>query len=97
MLDAGLSAVVGCRGQAAGQAEVAIELYINGTPKVGQSVRVLVTLTDPTGAPVSGADVAVEGNMTHAGMAPVLRGAIEREAERYVVEDFVLAMEGDSA
>lgn len=39
-------------------------------PAVGEGV-VLLTLADPAGQPVSDAVVAIEANMSHAGMAPV--------------------------
>jgi hypothetical protein len=51
-------------------------------PRVGQ-VTIVLRLTDASGKPVSGARLALEGNMSHAGMAPVFANAVELGAGRY--------------
>jgi hypothetical protein len=37
----------------------------------------MLTLTDASAKPVSGATILIEGNMSHAGMAPVFGGSTE--------------------
>lgn len=58
-----------------------------------------VALTDPDGAPITDVSVSVEGNMNHAGMAPVLTESVLDEADgtvdgRYQVP-FAFTMLGD--
>jgi hypothetical protein len=55
---------------------------------------ITLKLTDASGKVVTGARVALEGNMTHPGMAPVFADARETEPGRYesVIE---LSMAGD--
>lgn len=62
-------------------------------PRVGP-VTLTLRLTNFSGAGVSGAHLTVEGNMSHAGMAPVFSEAKEIEPGRYqsVIE---LSMAGD--
>ena len=43
----------------------------------------------------TGATVRVIGDMTHAGMAPVLADAVETEPGVYVADDFAFTMAGD--
>jgi hypothetical protein len=42
-----------------------------------------LNLSDAGGQPISGATVEIEGNMSHAGMAPVFAQAIEKEPGQY--------------
>jgi hypothetical protein len=55
---------------------------------------ITLKVTDVSGKPVTGASVRFEGNMSHAGMAPVFADARETEPGRYraVME---LSMAGD--
>ncbi|HEX2253376.1 MAG TPA: FixH family protein [Thermoanaerobaculia bacterium] len=62
-------------------------------PAVGP-VELAITVTDPSGRPVEDARVAVEGNMNHAGMVPVLGRAAGGDAGRYTVP-LELTMGGD--
>lgn len=62
-------------------------------PRVGQ-VTFTFDLAEPSGAPITGAEVNLEGNMSHAGMAPVLAEAQEIEAGRYRAT-MDLSMAGD--
>ena len=75
----------GCPGPGAGDgaADVKLDLAFRpGPPKVGPAEAV-VTLTDGDGRPVRGATMKLEGNMNHAGMAPVFADATEAEPGRY--------------
>jgi hypothetical protein len=51
-------------------------------PRVGP-VTLTLRITDLAGTPVSGAQVTMEGEMTHAGMVPVFADANEIEPGRY--------------
>jgi hypothetical protein len=51
-------------------------------PRAG-STAVTVRLTDSSGKPLTGARVALEGDMTHPGMAPVSGSTREMEPGRY--------------
>ena len=62
-------------------------------PRVGP-VTLTMQITDLSGAPVSGAQLTVEGNMSHAGMVPVFAEAREIEPGRYR-SDMELSMAGD--
>jgi hypothetical protein len=62
-------------------------------PRVGR-VTLTLQITDLSGAAVTGAQITVEGNMSHAGMAPIFAEAKEVEPGRYrsIME---LSMAGD--
>ena len=62
-------------------------------PRVGQ-VTINLRATDASGKPVTGARLTLEGNMSHAGMAPVFADATEVQPGRYraIME---LSMAGD--
>jgi hypothetical protein len=49
----------------------------------------------PSAAAPSGAQVEVTGDMTHAGMMPVIATATETEPGLYQTEDFAFTMAGD--
>ena len=51
-------------------------------PRIG-AATINLKLTDKNGAPVSGARVDLEGNMSHAGMSPVSGEAKEIETGKY--------------
>ena len=61
-------------------------------PRVGR-VTITVRVTQ-SGKPVTGAQIKLEGNMSHAGMAPVFADAREVEAGRYSA-NMELTMAGD--
>jgi hypothetical protein len=88
--------LTGCRGAPdEGDPALALELGISPTPPVVGPARLILTLTDPAGAPVDGARIAVEGTMSHAGMAPVLDSAQVEGPGRYAVPAFRFTMAGD--
>lgn len=62
-------------------------------PRVGQ-VTITLKATNASGIPVTGAHITLEGNMSHAGMAPVFAEATEIAPGRYraIME---LSMAGD--
>lgn len=57
-------------------------------------VTITLRLTDTAGAPVTGARISLEGNMSHAGMVPVFADARETEPGRYQ-SSMELSMAGD--
>ncbi len=71
----------------------AVAVRLGEAPNVGR-VPVVVELTD-AGRPVTGATVKVTGNMTHAGMQPVLTTAVEVGEGTYRSDDFAFSMAGD--
>lgn len=63
-----------------------------------------LALTDPDGKPVTQAHVSVEADMSHAGMSPVLAGAVETQPGRYrsalnldMPGDWVVLLHGTTA
>ncbi|MBI1876760.1 MAG: FixH family protein [Chloroflexi bacterium] len=65
-----LTLVVGCRRAGQDLSDVGVDVVVNpNPPQVGQAT-VTLTLTDANGQPITGAQIELEGNMTHAGMAP---------------------------
>lgn len=69
--------LVGCRRAGQNLTDINISLTLApNPPQVGQ-MMVTVTLTDAEAQPISGAKVELEGNMSHAGMAPVIAQAME--------------------
>jgi hypothetical protein len=71
--------------------QVSIELGADRV--IGVNPLTVNVLADGIG--VSGASVTVTGDMTHAGMIPVIRTANEQEPGRYLAADFEFDMGGD--
>lgn len=92
LVAAGLSS--GCRPpeeRAAGL--VVTHTFAPAPPRVGEATMTF-TLADTTGRPVTGAAVALEGTMTHAGMQPVFSSATEVSPGRYTAP-LTFTMSGD--
>jgi hypothetical protein len=78
--------LAGCTRGGRGLPDVEVEVAVEPQPpQIGPAV-VLVTLTGATGQALADAQVELEGNMTHAGMVPVLAPAVEVEPGRYRAE-----------
>lgn len=74
--------------------DISVEFSVEpADPAVGPS-QLRLTLTDGRGQPVDDATVNIEGNMTHAGMTPVLAQASGGENGQYLVP-FEWTMGGD--
>jgi hypothetical protein len=97
LLLAGLFLASGCRGSdGPGELEgYRVSVDLAPTPPVVGRNLVVLSLTDPTGAPVDSATVELEGTMTHAGMVPVRAPARFGSEGRYRVEEFEFTMGGD--
>lgn len=90
-----LTAVIACsprQSQQEGNSEYDLELETMSTA-VGDTM-LMITLTDADGNPVDGAIVEARGNMTHAGMQPVLAEVSESENGVYTIP-FEWTMGGD--
>jgi hypothetical protein len=61
---------------------------------VGQS-RLVIHLTDLAGEPISDAELSIKGDMTHAGMVPVLAEVQGGDAQGYYNVPFEWTMAGD--
>jgi len=89
-------ALSGCRGDATADLKgFRVDVAMAPTPPVMGPNRVVLTLSDPGGAPVLDASVTLEGTMAHAGMVPVIREAEPDGAGRYRSDDFEFTMGGD--
>lgn len=90
-----LSLVTGCRQQApADTASLQIDLLVRPEPVVTGDAEMIVTVTDSDGNAVNDATVAIRGDMSHAGMVPVLRQVTGGEAGEYSLP-FTWTMGGD--
>jgi hypothetical protein len=63
--------------------DIAVQYEIAPQPPRAGTTTIDVKLTDKNGAAVGGARVGLEGNMSHAGMAPVNGEAKEIETGKY--------------
>ena len=70
-----------------------ISVHTEAQPQLGTSPLRIVVERD--GEVVTGAEVSVTGDMTHAGMVPVVREAAELEPGVFVADDFEFTMAGD--
>lgn len=96
--------LAGCRGQAATtsgaggttqQSGPYMGLQITPHPHTVGPAEVTVELKDANDAPIENATIQVEGNMSHAGMVPVISEAHAIGSGRYVTRDFEFTMGGD--
>lgn len=86
----------GCRGRApSGDDGLMLEVAISPTPPAVGTAHLSITLRDTTGANLENARIVVRGDMTHAGMTPVVDTAIAEGTGRYAVPDFRFTMAGD--
>ena len=82
----------GCRGQSSQVVFVAHEV-LPQPPRVGQ-VEIRLRLTDASRKPLIGAEIKLEGNMSHAGMSPVFVDTLEVAPGEYRA-NMELSMAGD--
>ncbi len=87
--------LTGCAPSEEGGLGLTVDVGISPTPPLVGPTRLLISLSDSAGAPVEGAEVHVDGNMTHAGMAPVFGTAQEEGDGMYVIPGFRFTMAGD--
>jgi YtkA-like len=82
------------RGSSKDIPEIGIELTVSPNPPSVGAATVSLALSDVDGRPIEGATVELEGNMSHAGMAPVFAQAGEVEPGHYEAP-FQFTMGGD--
>lgn len=87
--------VTSCRGQGATRGDAQLTLSISPQPYITGPAEISIDLLDVHGKPITGAKVTVEGNMSHAGMVPVLAETTEVSDGRYLSENFRFTMGGD--
>ncbi|MEL6525434.1 MAG: copper chaperone PCu(A)C, partial [Chloroflexota bacterium] len=88
--------LVGCRAEAVATAEdIVIAVAVdNEMPAMGETA-LLVTVTDTDGNPIDDATVTVRGDMTHAGMTPVLPESVSESTDGVYTVPFEFTMGGD--
>ncbi|MGD2205169.1 MAG: FixH family protein [Anaerolineae bacterium] len=89
-----LLALVGCARGGRDLPDVGVDLAVEPQPLQLGPATLTVALTDAGGQPLAGATVELEGNMSHAGMVPVLATAIEVAPGQYRA-DLEFTMGGD--
>ena len=92
------SVLAGCQraskqGQTDQAPDVSIALSVEPSPPAVGKAQVVVELADATGKPIEGATVDVRGDMSHAGMQPVMAAATG--AGGSYSADFEWTMAGD--
>ena len=89
-----LAIVQGCRQRNETAPDLTITHEVSPQPPRTGQVTITLRLTDTSGTAVTGARIKLEGNMSHAGMAPVFADAKETETGRYQ-SSMDLSMAGD--
>lgn len=84
----------GCGRRTGSSDDLTLKHEISPQPAHVGQVTITLRLTDAAGAPVTRALLKLEGNMSHAGMAPVFAEAKEIEPGRYG-STLELSMAGD--
>ena len=75
--------------------DVSIKLELDPDPPLfGRACRMTLTILDADGAPIDGATLSIKGDMTHAGMVPVLAETHSSQGGVYT-GDFEWSMSGD--
>jgi hypothetical protein len=74
--------------------EITVALISDSDPALVGPATLSVQMSDASGAPVEGATVSLKGDMSHAGMQPVLADAAETAAGVYEAQ-WVWTMSGD--
>jgi hypothetical protein len=75
--------VISCTRPADPPALIAIEQTISPEPAQVGPAAITLKLADAGGKPIAGAKIAIEADMSHAGMSPVFAEAKEGKAGRY--------------
>ena len=89
-----LAAVAACGRRDAAGPPLEIAMRVHPDPPVVGIAAIELQLRDASGAPVRGATVRIEGDMSHPGMAPSSADAREAEPGTYCA-DLELTMAGD--
>jgi hypothetical protein len=93
-----VASLVGCSRASQGNdeaPEIEISLHLDPDPPLfGRPCELSVVVLDATGVGVEGARLEIKGDMTHAGMVPVVATAEEGDAGQYTT-GFEWTMAGD--
>lgn len=81
LLCAAALALTACAGAAPQPAAGGMQIALQPAPEGAEGQYLTVALADATGARVTDAQVALEGNMNHAGMVPVQSEPVADEAD----------------
>jgi hypothetical protein len=76
-------AASGCGRRSGASPAITVEFETTPQTPLTGPVSIALHLTDAGAMPVSGAHIDLEGDMTHAGMAPVFSHAVELQPGRY--------------
>ncbi len=76
-------ALAACSRGSADQPDVQVAIDVAPNPPAVGAATVTVSLAEQNGTPITGANVSLEGDMSHAGMQPVQAQARETAAGRY--------------
>lgn len=78
----GIALLIGaCSGQATTSDTNSLQITLLPAPEGIEGTAITVLLADSTGAPVTDATVSLEGNMSHAGMAPISAAGVQDAAD----------------
>jgi hypothetical protein len=93
-----LVALAGCRQQpqviVPDEATVTIDLSVAPNPPAVGDATLVISVEDENGDPINNANIAIRGDMNHAGMQPVLRDVTNGREGDYTVP-FEWTMGGD--
>ena len=95
MLGVSIALVQGCKHQnAATTQNLTVSYEVSPLPARVGDVTITITMKDGSNEPIAGARIKLEGNMSHAGMAPVFADATEIGPGQYRTK-MNLSMAGD--
>ncbi len=86
--------LMGCQSSDETHSDISLEWEIQPEQPTVGTATISITLWDSTDQRISGADVSLEGNMSHPGMQPVFVTAEETDAGSYSA-DIEFTMGGD--
>lgn len=86
--------MTGCQSSGDAQPDIRLNWEMEPSPARVGKATINITLRDSTNSLITGAEVELEGNMSHPGMNPVITTAEELEPGKYSV-DFEFTMGGD--
>lgn len=76
----------GCQSSEENHSDIQLDWAINPDPPTEGMATLHINLTDSSGHEITGAEIDLEGNMSHPGMQPVFTGAEEVEPGKYLAE-----------
>lgn len=91
-------ALMGCAPappQTASEAGINMSIMVMPDPPAVGETMLMITVTDEAGNPISDATLNVQGDMTHAGMVPVIRNDVSGANEGVYAVPFEWSMAGD--